>query len=49
MNTGYILLGPDPSNYTSHNLIVVLGETYSVFIGQEQSTASDIADNHQPE
>ena len=45
MNTDYILLGPDPSNYASHNLIVVLGETYSVFIGEEQTTANDIASN----
>ena len=45
MNAGYILLGPDPSNHESHNLIVVLGETYSVFIGEEQNTANDIAAN----
>ena len=45
MNTDYILLGPDPSNHESHNLIVVLGEMYSVFIGMEQTTANDIAAN----
>ena len=49
MNEPFLVIGPDPSNHTSHNLIVVLGETYSVFIGYEQNTASDIADNHQPE
>ena len=45
MNEPFILLGPDPSNHTSHHLIVVLGETYSVFIGEEQKTANDIAAN----
>lgn len=45
MNADYILLGPDPSNHDSHNLIVVLGETYSVFVGEEQTTANDIAAN----
>lgn len=43
MNEPFILLGSDPANPESHNLIVVQGETYSVFIGQEQQTANDIA------
>ena len=45
MDEPFILLGPDPSNHTTHNLIVVRGEVYSVFIGEEQSTANDIAVN----
>ena len=45
MNEPFILLGPDPSNPTTHTLIVVRGETYSVFVGEEQSTANDIAAN----
>lgn len=43
MNEPFILLGPDPSNPTTHNLIVVRGVTYSVFTGEEQLTANDIA------
>jgi hypothetical protein len=43
MNEPFILMGSDPSNPDSHNLIVVQGATYSVFIGQEQLTANDIA------
>ena len=39
----FLVIGPDPSNHTSHNLIVVQGVTYSVFIGYEQSTANNIA------
>jgi hypothetical protein len=45
VNEPFILLGPDPSNPDSHNLIVVLGESYSVFVGAEQITANDIAAN----
>jgi hypothetical protein len=45
MNEPFILLGPDPSNHTTHNLIVVCGETYSVFVGEEQNTANDVAAN----
>lgn len=45
MNEPFLLLGDDPSNHTTHNLIVVRGETYSVFKGEEQSTANDIAAN----
>jgi len=45
MNEPFILMGPDPSNSTTHNLIVVRGETYSVFKDEEQSTANDIAAN----
>jgi hypothetical protein len=43
MNEPFILLGSDPANPESHNLIVVQSETYSVFIGQEQQTANEIA------
>lgn len=45
MDEPYLLIGPDPSNPDSHNLIVVQGDSYSVFIGFEQSTANDIAAN----
>ena len=45
MNEPFLPMGPDPSNPTTHNLIVVRGEAYSVFIGEEQSTANDIAAN----
>jgi hypothetical protein len=45
MNEPFILLGSDPSNPDSHNMIVVQGETYSVFIGQEQEIANEIASN----
>jgi hypothetical protein len=45
MNEPYELTGQDPSNPHTHNLIVVRGKTYSVFIGEEQSTANDIAAN----
>ena len=48
MDEPFILLGPDPSNHTTHNLIVVRGETYSVFVGEEQLTANDIAQNLSP-
>jgi len=46
MDEPFILLGPDPSNHTTHNLIVVRGVTYSVFMGEEQPTANDIAANN---
>jgi hypothetical protein len=45
MNEPYELIGPDTSNPTTHNFIIVRGETYSVFQGEEQSTANDIAAN----
>lgn len=45
MNEPFLTIGPDPSNPDSHVLIVVQGESYSVFIGQEQITANDIASN----
>ena len=44
----YVVTGPDPSNPDSHVLIVVRGQTYSVFIGQEQTIANDIATNLSP-
>lgn len=35
--------GPDPANPETHVLIVVAGETYSVFLGTEQESADQIA------
>jgi hypothetical protein len=43
MNEPFILLGSAPSNHESHNMIVVRGETYSVFVGQEQEISDEIA------
>lgn len=48
MNEPYLLIGPDPANPTTHNLITVRGVTYSVFMGEEQLTANDIATNLSP-
>jgi hypothetical protein len=45
MNEPYQVTGPDPSNPETHVLIVVRGVTYSVFAGEEQLTANDIATN----
>lgn len=45
MNEPFDLIGPDPANPASHVLIVVRGVNYSVFAGEEQSTANDIAKN----
>lgn len=45
MNEPYTLIGPDQANPTTHVMIVVRGITYSVFAGEEQLTANDIASN----
>ena len=45
MNEPFSSLGPDLSNPDTHVLIVVRGVTYSVFQGEEQLTANDIATN----
>ena len=45
MNEPFLLIGPDPANPATHILIEVRGVTYSVFAGEEQSTANDIATN----
>lgn len=45
MNEPYTLIGADPANPTTHVLIMVRGVTYSVFAGEEQLTANNIATN----
>jgi hypothetical protein len=45
MNEPFTLIGPDSTNPTTHVLIEVRGVTYSVFAGEEQLTANDIATN----
>ena len=45
MNEPFTLIGPDPANPTTHVLIEVRGGTYSVFAGEQQLTANDIATN----
>ena len=48
MNEPYLLIGPDPANPTTHVLIAVREVIYSVFAGEEQLTANDIATNLSP-
>lgn len=43
MNEPFTLISPDPANPATHVLIAVRGVTYSVFAGEEQLTANDIA------
>jgi hypothetical protein len=45
VNEPYEIIGPDPDNPTTHVMIIVRGVTYSVFQGEEQLTANDIATN----
>jgi hypothetical protein len=45
MNEPFLLIGSDPANPETHVLIEVRGVTYSVFAGEEQLTANDIATN----
>jgi hypothetical protein len=48
MNEPFEIIGTDPANSQTHNLVLVRGLVYSVFIGGEQDTANDIAANLQP-
>lgn len=45
MNEPYLIIQNDISNPTTHVIIEVRGEQYSVAIGLEQQTANEIAKN----